>query len=353
MKIFIRSDGGKDIGLGHVMRMLVLADELRKSSEVIFICTDTPNNKFEAGIRKINESNFKVVKIRELNYVDEIINIQKKYNMDLLITDSYNVDEEYFIKLKQYFKVTGYVDDVNKCKMDVDFIINQNINAFDLNYDKTVNDNTKLFLGTKYSMLREEFRKSFKNKFINKEVKNILLTLGGMDNNYNTLKILDKIADCRKAIHVVIGSAFSQELVKKINNMKKIHKNIYTYENANMSKLMLKCDIAISACGSTLYELCAMRIPAIGIILADNQKYVAEKMKSLGLLFECFIIENINNINLSSILEVLIENNTIRDNIIKKQRNLVDLYGVENLVNAINEILKEKALTNWQKRMRI
>lgn len=346
MKIFIRADGGKDIGLGHVMRMLVLADELRKSSEVIFICTDTPNNKFGAGIRKINESNFKVVKISGLNYVDEIINIQKKYNADLLITDSYNVDEAYFIKLKQYFKVTGYVDDVNKCKMDVDFIINQNINAFDLNYDKTVNDNAKLFLGTKYSMLRDEFRKSFKNKIINKEVKNILLTLGGMDNNCNTLKILDKIKDNRKAIHIVIGSAFSKELIEKINESKKVHKNIHTYEKANMSELMLKCDIAISACGSTLYELCAMRVPAIGIILADNQKYVAEKMKSLGLLFECFDIENINKINLYSVLDALVEYNNMRDNIIRKQRKLVNLYGVDDLANEINQILKEKALTN-------
>lgn len=55
MKIFIRADGGKDIGLGHVMRMLVLGEELKKTNDVIFICRNSISDKFEAGIKKIKE----------------------------------------------------------------------------------------------------------------------------------------------------------------------------------------------------------------------------------------------------------------------------------------------------------
>jgi UDP-2,4-diacetamido-2,4,6-trideoxy-beta-L-altropyranose hydrolase len=342
MKIFIRADGGKNIGIGHVMRMLVLGKELQKDNEVIFICRDNLSNKFYAGIKKIKEYKFPVIKISELNYIDEIIQIQNKYNADLLITDSYEVDKNYFTELKSHFKITGYVDDINKCEMDVDFIINQNINACDINYSDTVKNNTKLFLGTKYCMLRDEFRKAYKNKILREDVKDVLLTLGGMDNDGNTLKALEKIKTCSKNIHVVIGNAFEKELVKKIYDLSGRYENIYVYEYANMSELMLGCDIAISACGSTLYELCAMKVPAIGIILAENQKYVAKKMKDMSLIIDCFNVENIENFNLKGILNKLIEDKKSRKGIIKNQQKLVDLYGVKNLSCEINHMLRIK-----------
>ncbi len=340
MKIFIRADGGKGIGMGHIMRMLVLGEELHKNSEVIFICRYDLGNKFEAGIEKIRECGFNVIRINEENYIDEIIDIQKKYNVDMLITDSYDVNEEYFRKLKKYFKITGYIDDVNKCKMDVDFIINQNINAYDLDYHSTVKSNTRLFLGTKYCMIRKEFREAYKHKVLKDNVNNILLTLGGMDNDENTLKILDKIKTCSKNIHIVIGNAFGKGLIDKIYDLGKDNGNIYIYENADMSQLMLECDIAISACGSTLYELSAMKVPAIGIILAENQRCVAEKMKDMGMILDCFCIDNIDNIDLIGMLSKLIEDNQLREKLIKEQEQLVNIYGVENLASKINDVLQ-------------
>lgn len=88
----------------------------------------------------------------------------------MLIIDSYDVNEKYFIMLKKYFRITGYVDDVNKCKMDVDFIINQNINSYYLDYKNTVEENTKLLLGTKYCMPRAEFREAYKHKVLRDDV---------------------------------------------------------------------------------------------------------------------------------------------------------------------------------------
>lgn len=340
MKIFIRADGGKDIGLGHIMRMLVLGEELRKTNEVLFICRNSISNKFEAGIKKIEEKSFKVIEISETNYFEEITEIQTKYSADMLITDSYDVNKEYFIKLKKYFKITGYVDDINKCKMDVDFIINQNINARDLNYKENINPSTKLFLGTQYCMLRDEFRQAYKSKVIKKEVQDILLTLGGMDDNNNTLKILEKIKDINKNLHVVMGSAFDKEFIKKIHDIAKKHNNIYIYENANMAQLMLECDIAISACGSTIYELSAMAVPSIGIVLAENQKLVAEKMKKMNLIYECFEIEAFEKIDFNNLLNILIEDEKLRNNIRDKQKALVNLYGVESLTKEINGIIR-------------
>src|SRR5471030_2452428 len=278
MKVFIRADGGNNIGIGHIMRMLVLAKELSKNNKVIFICKSSEmsdnfgagnieeriltcnvgNDKFKVGIEKVRENGFEILFIREKYLIEDIIDLQNKYKADLIITDSYDVDEEYFNKLKSHFMLSGYVDDVNKYKMNVDFLINQNINAMDMDYRTNVNHDTKLFLGTKYCMLRDEFRENYNKKQTKEKVKDLFLTLGGMDERNNTLKILKQILNFNINIHVVIGSAFKENLVDKLYNLSNINSNIKVYENANMSVLMKKCDIAISACGSTLYELCAM-----------------------------------------------------------------------------------------------
>ena len=358
MKIFIRADGGISIGLGHVMRTLVLGKELKKNNEIIFLCkrsniekshdnnikyiTEGYNNKYKVGIEKIKENGFEVIEIDENNIIEDIIDLQCKYKADLIITDSYNVDEEYFDKLKEYFTLTGYIDDVNKCKMNVDFIINQNINAEDINYIPNINKNTKLLLGTKYCMLRDEFRENYKKKQVKRNAEDILLTLGGMDKDQNTMKILDKIKMCSANIHVVVGSAFDEKLIEEIYSLSKKYLNIKVYENANMSTLMKICDLAISACGSTLYELCAINVPTIGIIIADNQEMVAKKMKEKFLVVEVYNVHELEKINLKNNLNKVINNKELRNNMVNNQCKVVNVNGVEEITYEINRLKNEK-----------
>lgn len=357
MKVFIRADGGEVIGLGHVMRMLVLAKELSKDDEVIFICKSSnsenrlkkininnylsfkfENDRFKAGIKKIIENEFEAIMISEKYIIEDIIKLQNEYKANLIITDSYDVNGEYFNKLKPYFKLTGYMDDVNKCRMNVDFIINQNINAEDIEYEHNVNKDTILYLGTKYCLLRDEFRENYTKRQIKEKAEDVLLTLGGMDNNYNTIKVLKEIINFNVNIHVVIGSAFNKKLIEELCELSKKFCNVKLYENANMSAMMKKCDIAISACGSTLYELCAMNVPTIGIIIADNQEAAAKKMKENHLIMEIYYIDELKEGNFSSDFIKLINDKKLRSEIIDNQRNAVNVYGVKDLVYEINKL---------------
>lgn len=357
MKIFIRADGGQCIGLGHIMRMLVLAKELNKDNKVIFICkssnlqnalktininnyssVEIKNDKFRAGIEKVIENEFEVLLIREKCMIEDILKLQSEYKADLIITDSYDVNEEYFNKLRPFFKINGYMDDVNKCKMNVDFIINQNINAEDINYQPNINKDTKLFLGTKYCLLRHEFREKYEKKQVKERAEELLLTLGGMDKNHNTIKILKEISESNINIHVIAGSAFDEKLLYDINELSKKFDNIKVYKNANMSAVMKKCDIAISACGSTLYELCAMKVPAIGIIIADNQQLVAKKMKENSLIMEEYYINELKKDDLRLSLNRLINDKKLRNDIIQNQCNIINVDGVKNLIYEINKL---------------
>lgn len=339
MKIFIRADGGYGIGMGHVMRTLVLAVQLRKKNEVIFLCKKDEKCTYNCGIEKIKELDFDVIELGPYNIVKNIIKIQNEVKADMLITDSYDVNSEYFNELKEVFPINGYIDDVNKCYMNVDFLINQNINAKYMDYSKTTPKYADLLLGPKYSMLRDEFKVLEDNNIKKRQyVEDILLTLGGSDCNNNTLKVLQNMKQVTQRIHVVLGSAFDSHVKENIYNYAKGYSNIYLYENANMSELMKKCDIAISACGSTIYELCALRVPSIGIVLAENQKEVAELMKKEKIILDCFRIEKIEDENFKNSIDLMINDINIRDEIKKNGKDIVNVYGSEILSECIEKI---------------
>ncbi|MBE6068691.1 MAG: UDP-2,4-diacetamido-2,4,6-trideoxy-beta-L-altropyranose hydrolase [Clostridium lundense] len=319
MKIAIRADGGSQIGMGHIMRTLVLAKELSKTNDVFYICKEN-NDKYKKGIEKVSSEGFKVLLVRDNYLLEDLKNI----DADLLITDSYDVNEEYFNKTKKIFNKTSYIDDMNLHYFNVDFLINQNIDAEDFNY--RVSKDTKLMLGTKYVMLRDEFR-NCSPKNIKEKVNDIMLTVGGSDLNHITEKILSWSYNLDYTVHVVVGPSFNDiEKLKSFESDK-----IKLYFNADMSKLMKKCDMAISTCGSTLYELASCGVSTLGIIIADNQSGIGCKLndmkviKNLGwyneITKECFI----NNVN------ELAEDYNKRKLMSEKASMIVDGRGVERI----------------------
>lgn len=257
----------------------------------------------------------------------------KNISADCLITDSYDVNEEYFNLTKGMFKITGYIDDMNLYYFDVDFIINQNIGAEEYFYK--VNKDTKLFLGTNYTMLREEFRKN-PNKNIKKEVQNVMITVGGADPNGITNTICDYVKDLELKFHIVIGSSFKEENIEKLVKLKILKDNINLYFNANMIEIMNKCDIAISTCGSTLYELAVSHVPTLGLIIADNQEKIAYKMDERGLIYNLGWYEDLTKyIIIDNIKKIARLDN--RQIMIKKQKNINE-NGMKKLVIEIEKI---------------
>ncbi|MFW2501328.1 UDP-2,4-diacetamido-2,4,6-trideoxy-beta-L-altropyranose hydrolase [Clostridium diolis] len=340
MKIAIRADGGTDIGMGHIMRTLVLAKELNEylNNEVFYICkiedryfndvlqnfNSAINSKYIKGIKKILDEGFKVEFIRENKLIKDLKNICA----DIFITDSYDVNEKYFDVLKNNFAKTVYIDDMNLYYFNVDYLINQNIDAEDFEYK--VNEDTRLILGTKYLMLRDEF-KNISSKNIKEKVSDIMITVGGADSYELTEKILSCIKELKYNFHIIIGPLFKNtEFIYKFQNP-----NIIFYENADMCEIMKRCDIAISACGSTLYELAACGVPTLGIIIADNQQGIAKKMDEVGIVRNLGRCEKLNKDIIIDNINTLADNHELRKTISKQCMNLVDGKGAKRIASIL------------------
>ena len=270
MKVLFRTDASPEIGTGHFMRCLALAKTLLKDgNEVTFISKDLP----EACLHRLFEAQCDFIDLGAGDvtaYVDDV---------HWIVVDGYTFDSSLQDALTETETKVLWIDDFGHCDhYSANLILNQNVYATDAYY-KQRSPETKLLLGTRYALLREEFFEDF-DRTTKEHAENILVTLGGGDPDNVTEKVIAALKDIDANIKVVIGGAnphkTSIEAACTEAGMELI------VDSTEMRSLMEWADLAIAAGGTTSYELARMGLPVISIILADNQKAVSEGMEREG-----------------------------------------------------------------------
>lgn len=267
--IYIRTDGNKVIATGHVMRCLAIAEKLRlRGIDVIFVLADAEMELF------INKHGFQTIILATTwNDLDgEIEKFQSliiKNQIKVVLLDSYYVTEYYFGEISKYTKIV-YIDDLHNVKYPIHAIISYSVRTQNVTYGSKLKT-TRMLMGGKYVPLREEFENVVPQT--RKEVTNLLITMGGSDPANATCRIVDSLVNSLRyrniKIHVVTG-----QLYHNLPELLQISEadNICIYRNVlDMKSLMQSCDIAIAACGTTLYELCVCGIPTICVEISENQ----------------------------------------------------------------------------------
>lgn len=337
--VLIRADANEIIGMGHVMRCLSIAHVFADRGEKVkFVTAD---HKCD-GL--INNNGFEVVCLNSrYNALDQesIVQVVIDNRPSLILVDSYYVTQEYFRLLSQYCCV-AYVDDLNAEIWNVDILINYNIYGEHIDYSKYKMVKTLLLLGPKYAPLRREFV-GIKSHRI-KPVTDVLISAGGSDPEGITEKIMREICSKLKNIrfHFIIGALNPRlDIIKS-----RVLSNVVLHINEhNMSDLMQLCDVAISAAGSTLYELCACGTPTITYTLADNQLLAAKEFEKQEIMI--YAGDCRHNLSFVQTLEYLLKN--VIDDIDKRKKMaskmqlLVDGKGAERIVDClINDKLRER-----------
>jgi len=356
-RIGIRADGGAGVGMGHVMRCMSLARNFNKNGHKVYFLS-----KLSAGIAVIEREGFSVARLsddKEViglnssidtlgldNELHVVINLLKRYEIDILIVDSYNVSEKHFISLKQHVDKLVYIDDENKLCIPADVIINGNLTAEYLGYRK-YNNNQILLLGPQYNLIREEF-KDVPSRIINETVESVMITTGGSDSFNITKKLLEMLlkVDCFSNVkfNVLVGSGFTH--VDNLVDLSKRNPGIRLFSNqgvnhfteiqySSVSDLMLNSDIAISAGGSTLYEFAACGIPVLTFILAENQRFLVEKMSELGYLINLGWHHELDDMLVVNCLRLLIDDVDKRIEMSRRCQRLVDAGGAARVVRAL------------------
>lgn len=284
MNIAIRADGGHDIGMGHIMRCIALAQALRENGCSVYFIT-WPDHAVEASIKKHLHDSVGIIDIERRSYIagelEQLDAIVRRHAIDALVVDSYEADQDYLVKVKKIVRCSVVIDDLNRFAFPSDIVINGNVYAPQMEY-KSIYGNTKFLLGPKYLLMRKEFS-NLPKRCVKDKVERILVTMGGSDIMGITVKILRALrnAEIKVDIDIVMGAAFkNKDAIEAVTSAMPNVRLLYDIED--MAELMLKADMAISAAGSTLYELAACGVPTIALIQADNQVLAAESMAKAG-----------------------------------------------------------------------
>jgi spore coat polysaccharide biosynthesis predicted glycosyltransferase SpsG len=263
----------------------------------------------------------------------------KALYLDVLFIDSYNVTEEFFLKMRLFVKKLCYIDDVNKFSYPVDILINGNITGEFLVY-KSYYDDEVMLLGLDYNLIRDEF-KDLPERIINRNVKEIMITTGGSDPFDLSFRLAEIIlsGDMQEntILNIVAGSGFSK--LEKLRDLSRINANVVIYENVSkMAEIMLRSDLAITAGGSTIYELCACGTPALAFIVAENQRQVVDTLCDKGYIQSLGWHNEFTDQEFLSTLKLLCEDYEKRASYSRKMQKLVDGEGVSRIVDTIVKI---------------
>jgi UDP-2,4-diacetamido-2,4,6-trideoxy-beta-L-altropyranose hydrolase len=335
---YIRADANSIIGSGHIMRCLSIAKALKKKGQnTTFITADRNAQEL------IDRHGFSIICLQSSwndlsNELGSLKSLIIKEKMNSILIDSYYADSAYLGEIKKLTKVI-YMDDLNQGIYPVDALINYNIYADRLNLINRYPKETKLMIGCSYVPLREEFI-SIKHHG-NESIQNILITTGGSDTYNSAGQIIEAIRSNYRldflGLHIVIGPLNQNK--DNLEELAKQFRNIYLHYNvSNMSALMQDNDIAVSAGGSTLYELCACGIPAISFSYADNQRMGTQEFHNQGCIYYAGDIRD-NAIqcmdNMIARIQELCEDYHLRNELSFKLQGLVDGNGAERIANVL------------------
>ncbi len=302
MRVVFRADASKEIGIGHFMRCLTLADELRKvGAQTRFVCRSLPpylqtmlaSHDHELRMLKrpasvesndeLSHSYFlEASQAQDAAATQEAISDVK---WDWFVVDHYALDERFETLQRDLTKNIIVIDDIADRVHDCDVLLDQNLypNMQD-RYVGKLPDHCRVLLGPRYALLRQEFGE-LRSRVSPRDgrVDRVVVFLGGFDPcnlTTATIEALSNFSDRKLHVDVVIGSEHpSRPEIEQLCSEYHYDCHIQT---TRMAELMAAADLAVGAGGSACWERCCLGVPTITVAFADNQQAVVETLCAEG-----------------------------------------------------------------------
>ncbi|AFM05854.1 pseudaminic acid biosynthesis-associated protein PseG [Bernardetia litoralis DSM 6794] len=282
-KIYFRADANSQIGWGHIVRCMALADMLISDADSIFECIFLVQNPSITLQNQIKEK-FELIILKETtNFLEEAHFITQKYLQDdsIIVLDHYQIQTEYqrIIKENCNSKIVC-IDDMNSWHFLVDIIINHGGNKLE---KYSCEKYTKLLVGMEYALLRQPFLKAALKKREIKKIETVFICFGGADIYNLTNKVVELVLnfDFIKKINVVVTSDFP--FLKELHKLISEHSIITIHQNLDaqkMTNIMQKSDLAFAPASSLSLELLATQPFIILGKSADNQATIYQELIS-------------------------------------------------------------------------
>jgi UDP-2,4-diacetamido-2,4,6-trideoxy-beta-L-altropyranose hydrolase len=331
--LLIRVDASPEMGMGHFMRCLALAEHCHTlKMSVHFVCYTL----VESCQRKLAGNSFPIHYLKNISpseQAKETLAIADAHQAKAILFDGYHFSEDYLNHFKNTSLQLWMIDDFGGVPDYFHMALNFQPWADPASYSQ----HCKSFIGLDYYLLRKEFW-SFPQDSKYK-TQQILLTMGGTDPHQQTMRVLNILRELNNQISIcVILGSMVPDILEYVEMSKNNNQQITIHTNPeNMPELMAASLFAITAGGGTCWELAFMGTPSIVMAQADNQTQVAE-----------YVIKHRVGINLGAYNKVTDQN--IIENVMHLLTNEDQRAGMQMACASLNVGKRVSEVTEFMKR---
>lgn len=251
--VAIYVNGNNMLGLGHIYRVIQLADELFTKPDIYYDFNQTERSSF-------GKTTYNLIPVDGDKGLFHNLR-EKKY--DIFINDILSTEYEYMKMLRELLpngKIVNFEDEGNGA-IFADKVFNA---LYEVESAENICAGEKYFIASKLFLLYQPIK-------IKENVKNVFVCFGGADPQDYTgriLKIIQSEGYLEMTFWIVVGKAnVHMEKLSLYDRYPNIH---VLYDVDNIAELMSKCDIAVTSRGRTGFELVFMGVPTISI--AQNKR---------------------------------------------------------------------------------
>jgi UDP-2,4-diacetamido-2,4,6-trideoxy-beta-L-altropyranose hydrolase len=307
MNIAFRTDASMHIGTGHVMRCLTLANAMReRGAQSTFICR--PHEGHLLDFIKQRGHTAKALAPADDAFTGPADPIHAKWLgtdwasdaaqtqqalgdqlVDWLVVDHYALDRRWEQSMRAHTRRIMAIDDLADRPHECDLLLDQNLGRQAKDYGGLLSRHTQTLIGPAYALLRPEFaqwREHSLQRRAQPQLKNLLITMGGVDQANATGQVLDALTRCELPadlrITVVMGPTAPWLVQVQAQAAAMPRPTQVLVGVSNMAQLMAESDLCIGAAGGSAWERCALGLPALVLILAANQHGGAMALQSHG-----------------------------------------------------------------------
>ena len=349
-QLLLRADAGPQIGLGHVMRCLALAEPWLQAGSAVTLLTAAPSPAVRARAESLG------IALRELSATPgspadaaETIALAQSLRAAWLVLDGYHFNADFQRAVKTAgLRLLVFDDTAHAAHYSADFILNQNLGATAALYPRR-DPTTRLLLGPRFVQLRREFTCTDARTSTARlsslaptggegrgegasHTPRLLVTLGGSDPDNVTAQVLAILQTIpHLTADIILGPANPHAAA--LQSLLNPHSSPLTLHHAppDLPQLMSRADLAICAGGTTAWELSFLGVPMLVLVLAENQRSNAEQLAATGAAVHTDITA------LDSNLRPLLADAARRAEMSARARALVDGLGTFRVWLRMNE----------------
>ncbi|GAD64251.1 UDP-2,4-diacetamido-2,4,6-trideoxy-beta-L-altropyranose hydrolase [Aquipseudomonas alcaligenes] len=307
MRIAFRADASLQMGSGHIMRCVTLADALKqRGAECHFLCRDHPGHLVElvrgkghvvhvlnceqdSPIDPEGPAHAAWLGATQEQDVQACLPILQALQPDWLIVDHYALDIRWEERLRPFCRRLMVIDDLADRVHACDLLLDQNLGRLPGDYARLTPSHCRTLIGPTYALLRPDFSQLREYSLQRRKtpaLRHLLITMGGVDQYNASGRVLDALkqvrlpADCK--ISVIMGlQAPWVELVRTMALQMPWPTDVLVNVD-DMAQRMAEADLAIGAAGSTSWERCCLGLPTFQLVSAQNQQEAARALEEVG-----------------------------------------------------------------------